>query len=246
MNEKELISKIRLLREIKPSQDWVVLLKQQVLEEVSVEKKTSIFEFLPRLIFQYNKLAFASLLVFAIVTGAFTFAQNSLPGDPVYILKKITEKSRAVFVSEENLPKVHLEFANKRLEELNKIAETNQVKKLAPAISEFQANISQAAKNLIQATSSRPEALKGIVEETQKLNENRKKIEALGVVIGETEEWDNALSQLVEREIKDLETRTLTDSQKDILVKIKDDIEQGRYFEALEKILLLSYPQINP
>ena len=194
------------------------------------------------IIFQYNKLAFASLIIFAILAGAFTFAQNSLPGDPVYILKKITEKSRVVFVSEEEKPAFQLKLANDRLEDLTKASAKN----LAPTISEFQASISEAAKNLakIDATTSDPIIMKKIVEETKKLEENRQKIEALGVVIGEMTELDKALSQLVEREIQDLENRTLTEEQEEVLGQTKEDFRAGNYNQALEKILLLSYPQL--
>lgn len=240
MNEKELIGKLRKLRQIEPSKNWVILTKKRILGEETERKWTSIFEVLPRLIFQYNKFAFATLIFLGFLASAFTFAQNSLPGDPIYILKKVGEKTRAVFVSEEDLPRVQLELANKRLEELNTIAQTNQVKKLAPAIQEFQSNVSQAARDL--AKTQNPDVRK-IVSETKKLEENKQKIEALGVVVGETKELDNALSQLVEREIKDLEERTSAKEQREILFKAKDDFGAGNYSDALEKILLLSYPQ---
>jgi len=62
----------------------------------------------------------------------------------------------------------------------------------------------------------------------------------LGVVIGESEELDNALSQLVGREIKDLKNRTLTEDQEKLLAEAKEDFEAGNFNEALEKIWLLS------
>ena len=240
MTEKELIGKLQELRQIKPSQDWRVLVKKQILGETTGEGFISILETFPRLVFQYNKLAFASLLLFAFLAGAFTFAQNSLPGDPIYILKKVTEKSRVVFVSEEELPKVQLELANKRLEELSRIAQTNQVKKIAPALLEFQANISVAAENL---TKTKQVDVKKIVAETKKIEENKQKIEALGVVVGETKELNDALSQLVKREIEYLEERTLTKDQEEVLILVKEDFEAEDYMGALEKILLLIYPQ---
>ena len=82
-----------------------------------------------------------------------------------------------------------------------------------------------------------------IVVGTQKLEENKQKVESLGVVVGETKELDNAISQLVKREIKDLESRTLTEKQQKLLEGAKEDYERGNYSLALEKILFLSYLQ---
>ena len=233
MTEKELIGKIRELRQIKPNRDWVVLTKSQILGE---EKKyTSLFLFL----FPFLKLkpAYAGLVAVLILFGLCGISQNSLPGDLLYPVKKITEKSQAVFVSEEELPKYNLEIANKRLEELNQIAQTNQVKKLAPAISEFQANISEAAKSLAKV---KGQDVEKIVAQTKKLEENKKKVENVLATKIETEEYDDALAQLVESQIKDLEERTLTEEQMKILAEAKELYQAGNFAEALEKILLLS------
>lgn len=234
MDEKQLISKIKELREIKPSQNWVVSTKVRVLGEDKKTDLVSVLEFFPRLILRYNQLAFACLVFFVFVIGAFGFAQGALPGDPIYVLKRITEKTQLAFVSEQDLPRAQLGLANKRLEELNKIAQTNQVGKLAPAIQEFQANISKAAQDLSKAKNPN---VKDIVAQTKKLEDNKKKIESLGVVVGDTKEFDNALAQLVGRELKDFGARTLTDEQKRILISAAEDYWAGNYSGALEKLL---------
>jgi len=231
MREKELIAKIRELRQIKPNKDWVILTKSQILGQ---EPKMDLSLF-------FRRSVWASLTLFIILFLVFIIAQNSLPGDLLYPIKKITERSQAVFVSEDEMPKVQLELANKRLEELTKIAETNQVKKLAPAINEFQASISEAAKKI--ATAKKPD-LKEITKETKKIEEGKQKVEALGIVIGETEELDNTLASIVEREIKELEGRSLTEAQEEILAQAKENFEAGNYSQAMEKILILSYPQL--
>ncbi len=231
MTEKELIAKIRELRQIKPNKDWVILTKSQILGQ---EPKMDLSLF-------FRRSVWASLTLFIILFLVFIIAQNSLPGDLLYPIKKITERSQAVFVSEDEMPKVQLELANKRLEELTKIAETNQVKKLAPAINEFQASISEAAKKI--ATAKKPD-LKEITKETKKIEEGKQKVEALGIVIGETEELDNTLASIVEREIKELEGRSLTEAQEEILAQAKENFEAGNYSQAMEKILILSYPQL--
>ena len=231
MTEKELIGKIRELRQIQPRKDWVSLTKSQVLGESARGRASVSF-------FPFWKPALATVTAFGILFGVFSFAQNSLPGDILYSIKKITEKSQAVFVSEKELPKYNLEIANKRLDELNEIAQTNQVKKLAPAISEFQANMSEAAKSLATV---KGQDVEKIVAQTKKLEENKQKVEEVLATKIETEEYDNALAQIVESQIKDLESRTLTEEQKLLFEEAKADFSAGDYNQALEKILILSY-----
>jgi hypothetical protein len=237
MTDKDLISQIQLLREIKPRKDWVILTKQRTLEqERIVQEQISVTEAFSRVFFQFRP-ALIPVLVLMILVGTFGFAQISVPGDILYPVKRVGEKSQALFVPEEELPGYNLGKANKRLEELTKIAQSNQVKKLAPAISEFQANVSEAAENL--KTVKDPN-VKEIITEARKLEENKEKVESLGVAIGETEELDNALADLVEREIENLETGSLTEQQEELLERAKEDFEAGDYNQALEKILFLS------
>lgn len=240
MTEKQLIGKIRILRQIKPRKDWVLLTKKNVFgEEISRERVSvsSVFGALPRLL-SYKPALVGVVSVF-IFLGLFTSAQNALPGDFLYPIKKITEKSQAIFVSETNKPVFQLKLANERLEELAKIAQTDQVKKLAPAISEFQVSVSEAAKKLAEVKSTSQD----IVNETQKIGENKEKVEkALAIKIG-TEEFDEALSQFAKSQIEYFEGRTLTEEQASLLAEAKEDFEAGNYSQALEKVFILSYPQ---
>lgn len=239
MQDADLIKKIRLLKQIRPRKDWALLTKRELFKEPTTSREISFLS-----IFSLGKwwgvnyrFALATLLFVGIlVSGAVNLAQNSLPGDFLYPVKRISEKGRAVFVSEKEKPKAQLELANKRLDELTQIAEENQVQKLAPAINEFRESLSQAAKNL-----KKPQKLtREIVDQTKKLEENREKVEALGIVIGESEEFSNSLKEIVQREIKDLEGSVLTENQEKLLKDAKEDFEAGNFTGALEKVWLIS------
>lgn len=237
MTEAEFIKKIQLLKQIKPRKDWVLLTKNRIfnLDSQADRERLSVISVFKSMVFQ-PRVAFASLMIFGLFIFVFSFAQSSLPGELLYPVKKMTERSQSVFVSEKEKPKVQLELTNKRLEELTKIAKENQVPKLAPAINEFQKSAAMAAKNLKGVQ----KITKEVVDETKKLLENKEKAEALGVVIGETEELDETLSALIESQITDLEKRTLTERQKEILQKAKESLEKGDLNQSLEKILELT------
>ena len=147
MNEKELIKKIKGLQEIKPRKEWVVLTKGQILGQKPAGRlgfqNSSYFRVFPR-----YRLVLAPVLAIFFLIGIFGLSQNSLPGDLLYSVKKVTEKGQAAFVSDADKSEYQLGQTNKRLEDLNKIAEQNQVKKIAPAIDEFQKTLSQATQDL--------------------------------------------------------------------------------------------------
>jgi len=172
-----------------------------------------------------------------VLLGLFISAQNSLPGDLLYSIKKITERSQAIFVSEEGKPMAQLELTNKRLEELNQIVQNNEVKKLASAISEFQANVSETAKNLAKVG----KVDKEIVDQIKKFEENKGKVEKVLATKILSEETKESLDKVwAEILIKDSEGRTLTERQELLLVGAKEDFELGNYDLALEKIWFLS------
>jgi hypothetical protein len=235
MTEKQLISKIKKLEQIKPRQDWVFLTKERLLEQ----EKAPVFSFNEIVIglrfVLGHKLAFSSLAVLIVLIGVFGFSQQSVPGDALFTIKKATEKGLAVFIAEDGQSKRKLELANKRLDDLTKIAQNNTVNNLSPAINEYKEMISEAAESLVNK-----ELGQGIVLEVKKLEENKQRVEALGVVIDNGQELDNVLSQLIQREIKDLDDSILNEEEEKVLEQIKQDFENREFLQALERILMLN------
>ncbi len=227
LTEKQLIGKVRKLRQIRPRKDWVSLTKKEILGDEPG------FFFFP-----FFKPAMAGLIAVFVLFGAYGFVKNSLPGDAFYSVKRAVHQGQAVFISKAEKSAFQLKLANDRLEDLTKAP----VKNLAPTISEFQANIAEAAKNLaeIDATTSDPIAIKKIVEETRELEENIEKVESLGVVIGEEgmSEWNKAVKRVTENFIEDLEETTLTKEKEEILNEMKELFEEGEYSAALELYLI--------
>jgi len=255
MREKELILAIKQLKTIKPNQKWVVFAKSRIFEgkektavfsikRLMKDKVSAILDIFPSTVFGhgYNRHSLAYSLasfmfLLLMVSSTFIYAQNAMPGDMLFSLKKFSEKGRTLLATKAQLPGVQLEVANKRLEELTTIAQNKQGQKLAFAIKEFQASAKQAAQDIIGA---KGKSNKEIVLQARKLEQARAKVEAMGVVIGDTEELDNALSDIITIEIKDLEIRILTEEQKIQLEEVKKAYESKDYGLALEKLLSLT------
>ena len=248
MKQSQLVRQLKSLRELKPSDNWVSFTKERIFaaEPEPMGLRVGLLSFFP--VFRY-KLALAPIISVLVLIGLFGFTQKTVPGDFLFSVKKMTENAQVTFSSDVEKPKTQLKLANRRLEELSRIAENNQVRNLDPAIKEFQSNILQATKDLaafdINVTSSDPSAIRELVAETKKLAENKEKVEAaLGAIIGDTNELDNAILQLEKQTaaylIADLEKRTLQESDALLLSQARDDFNAGNFATSLEKIWILS------
>ena len=229
MTETQIIKKIKKLKAIRPRSDWVLLNKRQILGE---ERRIEIFPFL--------RPVYAGLFCLLFLAGLFEFSQESLPGDSLYYLKKITEKSQIIFSSEEEKPRIKLELVNKRLEELDQIVQENEARKLAPALKEYQASSYEAFESITKAmtTTSDPVVIKEIAEQTQKFEENKEKLTNIYGIAGlEGDEESNPTKPVVEWLIRDKDEATLRDKDEALLKEANEYYMNQDYFSALEKIL---------
>lgn len=232
-SEKELISKLQELRRVKPNKDWAFSLKTSILGE----QKTRMSLISDYFRIPYLKPALVALTSVFLLFGTFSFVQNSVPGDSLYPVKKFVEKGQLVFVPEEDKSQFNLNLLDKRMEELVKIAETNQVKNLSSAITEVEMSISKATKSL----SENPDAA-AAKEIVNKIDEKVQAVRSLSIVL-KTEELDEMKEKIEENEEKseakiiaeDLISNlgTLTEEQEEVLSQMKDLVEQEKYEEAI-------------
>lgn len=237
LTEDQIVSQLKELKQIKPSKDWIAFTKNQIIGK---DEKAGLVS-----LWNYNfggfrmKFAMASITAMVLMLGGFGVLERSMPGDLLYSVRSAFHKVQTALIPEEEKPAYQLKLANDRLDDLV----TAPAKNLAPTISEFQANISEAAKDLVKmgATTSDPVVIRKIVDANKKINESRQKVESLGVVIGdekEATEWNNALKKVVSDLIKDLDGRTLTEEKQAVLVEMKKMFEEGKYSEPLEYYLI--------
>ena len=233
MTEKELIRQLKALRDIKPNKDWVVFARKEIIGE---EK--------PRYQF-FLKPAFALSILGIFILSSFALAQNSLPGDTLYPLKKITERARLSLASQNEKPKIQLELTAERLRELKQIAKENKIGKLKPAIAEVNQTIPETAKTIQKIVKEKQNIknVREIVKKVDEIEKTKKEVQALGIVVGDDslEKSSQELrKELVEEELKDLENRSLTADQENLLKKAQEYYQEENYSKALETIFYLS------
>ncbi len=249
MTQKELIIKLRQLRQIEPRKDWVILTKNQILGE-SDRGRASINFFL------LNALSFITLF------GRKEKLQ--------YLFGQLYQKPALVFLSAFAI----ILFIGGLIfyfpKELGPVSQTEEIENLSPALEELQQQVSQTTqglkkigepKRILQVSreiipvmengkaiiSASKKLLKEELELKDKDLKDKDKegtVRVLAIEISETEkafgEMKTVFSQLVQDLINDLEKRTLTQEQAEILKEAKKDFENKEFEKALEKILFLN------
>ena len=246
MQEKELLAKLSQLKSIEPRHDWVILTKSRILgiEEHQVLRDVQ-FSPVTRVLSHFRYLSRPAFVIAGITLfvlgGAFLQAQNSLPGDRLYSVRSVIERARfGLSFQEQSL--VYMELAQRRLSDLRKVAEGNKVRNLPSAIKEFEASVSQASKSLAQLVENEPgKALQVGLEAVQLQKEKYQIEQILGTTLGGNGgELENATKKLIEAELTDLETRTLTEEQGILFEQAKTAFEEGDLQTALEQLWLVS------
>src|SRR3989344_5675694 len=166
MTEKQLISKLQMLKKIEPSKDWALLIKSQILGSETVKTVTpqnspykKILSGFFGLMNQRNFAYAFSVMVF-VFAGLMGFAQYTLPGDMLFSVKKITEQSQASLTGESDV-KSNFETFKKRSQDLAQVVKDKKSLNKSSAIQE----VNDAAKSLANAIHNDPKAAKEVALE---------------------------------------------------------------------------------
>ncbi len=231
MEEKEVIAKLKALRQIKPDKRWVLLTKEKILGKEKIW-------FFP-LIKPVYLVPFLALLLG--LGGIFHLSQKALPGERLYAIKKITQELKTIFVSKEEKPKVELELTAKRLEELCQIAQNNDIRKLPPAIKEVKETSERAAKSLKGVAKLDQE----IIEKTKEIVKNKTLAQkTLGTEI-ETSLDKEPYKSWAEDLLKKLRESSLTENQTEMLREAQELFEKGDFVSAFLKAIEISQMNKN-
>ena len=164
MTDKDLIKKIKSLKGISPDKEWMNSARNELITEIGLNKEA---DFMGIGFFQWLKhpqaIALATCLVLIFFCGpwlSLKASQSSLPGDLLYSVKKISEDAQIIITSDDEKIELQAEFANRRLEELNKISENSfsqeeKTEKTKQLINDFKSNLAQIKENVSNAPKER-------------------------------------------------------------------------------------------
>ncbi len=222
ITQKQLEEQIKMLKQIKPNQEWVSLLKSQILAEKNAEenaisnpaKFAGFANIFSSAIFQ-RKLAysFAALLMIASVLSF-----------GLYLFPAGNKSDQTASLTGQNALKQNVVALNANIKNL----QTSTIKRTA-AIKEISNSVKQLTIDLKAGTAD-PSTIKEIANGLKTL------ASVQGTDLSANSEISGLYEIVVQAQIADLKKTTLTDGQKTILAEIEDLYAQKNYGAALEKI----------
>lgn len=238
-SEEKIINQLRELKGIKPRKEWAVLLKSEILgaseakTEIRQEAQFAGFGHTLHSIFFQRRLAYVLSALALFFVGVLGFGINTVPGDPLFPVRKLAEESTRAISGQTGIKK-NVATLNSRINDLALITKEGKTENVTSAINEIKANASQLVKEI----KDNP------VEDPSDIKEIAKSLKTLASVTGsnasQNDEVKNLYQTVVQAQIADLEKSTLTEKQTEELKDIKDLFGQEKYSEALEKILLIN------
>ena len=260
ITEKQLISAIKELKEIKPRKEWAVLFKSTLLDnrvsnrisgQIPAQKigNWEIEKFIENWKLKIGnsfarRLAYSFATLLFIMVGIFGFAQSTLPGDVLFPIRRISEQSQAALAGANSLQN-NIAVYDKRVQDLVSAVKNDRKANIPSAISEVKQSMTEAVKSIADAVKQEDgKSIKDIAADVKRIQEGQKKLQTLGLDIGgaddSADELNNILEPLVQGEIADLEKSTLTEDQQKTLQEIKELYDKADYAGALEQILMIN------
>jgi predicted DNA-binding protein (UPF0278 family) len=155
--EHNLIKKIKQLKKIQPSPEWLDSTRHNLVSQIDfeAEKVKTNFGFFNWLKHPQS-LALAICLLLIFIGGPWLMvmaSQASLPGELLYSVKRMGEGVQATVASESSKTQLQVEFAGKRLEELTKITEDSfapeeKTEKVKQVVNDLKDNLAGATTYL--------------------------------------------------------------------------------------------------
>jgi len=238
MTEAELISKLKELKQIKPNRAWADLAKKNILNSPvaavsskpakAVDTRWTFSDIVS--LFVQRKYAYAFAVFAFIFVGVLGIAQHTLPGDVLFPVKQIAEQSQASLLGQNDVAS-NVEVLKNRSEDLAQAIKENKQSNIPSAINE----VKNATSDLANAIAKDPAMAK---EVALQIKDNATILDTIGGT--DLKQTSDVLYKTIDDQmIAALQKTTLTDSQKQALGDIDSLYSQGKYSDALEKILLI-------
>lgn len=190
--EKDLITQLNKLKEIKPDKNWKVSNKEILMNQISGssrEKRAGNFIILTKELFMQemsfiSKPIAAMALVFLLMIGGGFFsisaASEATPGSFLYTFKLVSERTQfALALNQENKLRLGVKFAERRAVEIENLANSNEHTKIEKVANDLSEEIISVQDRLSQIEANNPEGAlvlaKDIESRTSELSSSLKK-----------------------------------------------------------------------
>lgn len=227
MNEFELIYQLKQLKEIKPQKDWVVLCKNQILDKEDFSEKFSIISIFQNLFFikKFKPVYIVSTGIMLLFIGAVSFFLLTGKEKPIEIAETPTkpESTKEIVLALGDLQKEidQTIISLEEIKEPQRVLETrNVIVPFVQATKEVLAQLEKAELEQNVRTDNKVLAVKQSVENLESAQES-------------------TIAKLANNLIQFLKTRTLTETQQEVLKQAEQAYNEGNYHQALIDVMLV-------
>jgi hypothetical protein len=163
MKKKELLQQLNSLKDkIKPDAEWQASNRDILLSQINAQTRLDFtenkFKLLPNLFQRKFAMSFLKpmvslviilVFVFGVWTASVSATKKSLPGDLFYNIKLTTERVQVnLTLNDEKRANLEIAFAQRRLDEIEKIINQNEPDNLAIPLQRFRENMNNVKSNL--------------------------------------------------------------------------------------------------
>ena len=239
MEEKQIITQLKGLKQIKPGQGWKQDTKSYILGEVQPQEKifSRVFSMFSMPSFKMPKLQSAMIIpvILVVFVGIGIFTQIYL-GSPENVVEKPyqSEASTYLVLAETRLAQIQ------NLEDMKAVSE--MLGKATDSLSSLPKDPVETAK-VVESLAKINKKVKELDDKnTEGIEELKKKASVLTVKTTQVleENIKDTTAELVEGLIKSLSTSSLTEEQEELFREIELDYNNENYEQAWEKILILT------
>jgi len=234
MTQKEIITKIKSLKEVKPEKEWVLLTKNNVLgKEANIvrpihnhHERNSLFELVSSLV--NPRIAFSFV--------AFLFVVVGITGLSGLVGFRPSSDTAALLVAQDAV-KNDVELLRVKSQILSEIAAKGDEKENIALVAK---EVEEIAKDLTDKVKKEPRLARNVALDISK---NRTYLEVMGseIVGVDLKETSGVLYKTIVEEImRDVERANLSEIQQERLSGVKKMYDSGEYAKALESILLIN------
>lgn len=229
----EIIKQLKNLNQVKPKEEWKAANREQLLTQINAQQDFSNADkkfgvknldvFLPtnwgRVILKPKPIGVLLVILLVLSGGYFSVnaSYGSVPGDVLYTIKITSEKIKLTFTTDDrHETELHIEFAQKRLEELEKITQNQEPetekknKNAKKAITAFKKEMDKVNENLEKVKVKQPaeetvQVAKLVTEKTDEFTEKLKdmdpeiKQDIKEAIVASEETSDKAIDVIIEK-----------------------------------------------
>jgi len=229
--EQDLIKKIKQLKKIQPSQEWLDSTRLELASMAAPSQEIGIFDWFRG--FQLQPVALVICLLLIFTAGPWLTlkaSQASLPGDVLYSVKRASEGIQTTVASDDSKAQLQVEFASRRLEELAKITgdsltSEEKSEKVKEVVDNLRDNLAEASVYAAQASKEKAMVMaKKTIKIKEELDKSREEVSL---------EVQNELAE-AEKVIEEINHQVLT-----VLVQDSQESSEGEVVTPADEEILI-------